>query len=78
MVIPVHKVPFPSKPEKHVQLYDPILLVHAASALQLFMNPSEHSSTSIKKYEHGPTGRTMLAVPVHTVPLPVNPAKHVQ
>ena len=45
--LPLQFRPSPEYPDLQVQLYDPLLLLHTASALQCF-NPSAHSSTSEK------------------------------
>ena len=42
---PVHDSPSPEYPGLHVQLCDPLVLLHTASALQLRC-PLAHSSTS--------------------------------
>ena len=47
MIIPLQVRPSPEYPGLQVQLYDPLLLLHTASALQCF-NPTAHSSTSEK------------------------------
>ena len=45
--LPLQFRPSPENPDLQVQLYDPLLLLHTALALQCF-NPSAHSSTSKK------------------------------
>lgn len=49
MALPVQVLPSPEYPGLHVQLYDPLILLHSASALQLCV-PVAHSS--ISKYAH--------------------------
>ena len=46
--LPVHVCPSPEYPGLHVQLYDPLVLLHTASALHL-CDPLAHSSISEKK-----------------------------
>ena len=46
--LPLQVRPFPEYPGLHVQLYDPLVLLHTALALQL-CDPLAHSSMSEKK-----------------------------
>ena len=49
--LPLQFRPSPEYPDLQVQLYDPLLLLHTASALQCF-NPSAHSSTSESNFPY--------------------------
>ena len=44
-MLPLHICPLPEYPGLHVQLCDPLVLLHTASALQLCV-PVRHSSES--------------------------------
>ena len=46
--LPLQVLPSPEYPGLHVQLYDPLVLLHAASALHLFLSVA-HSSISDRK-----------------------------
>ena len=45
-ILPVHVKPSPSYPSLQSQLYEPLLLMHAAFTWQLFWSGLRHSSTS--------------------------------
>ena len=50
-ISPVQLIPFPMNPELHLQVYDPFVLLQAASLLHL-CEPVMHSFSSVEMMAH--------------------------